>query len=43
MEKVKLFFSKVWAGIKWVWAKIVAAALFIKDFAVWVKNRGKAE
>jgi hypothetical protein len=44
---MKEFFVKAWDGIKWVWAKIVVFATFIKDFSVWLvqyfKRKGKSE
>lgn len=40
---MKDFLAKVWTGVKWIWTKIVAAVVFLKDFIVWVKNRRNPE
>jgi hypothetical protein len=37
---VKAFLAKAWTGLQWVWAVIVSIATWIRDFAVWCKNRG---
>lgn len=36
---MKAFFAKTWAALKWAWSKVVAVATFIRDFAVWCKER----
>jgi hypothetical protein len=36
---MKIFLTKIWSGVKWVWAKIKAGAAFIVDFAKWCKTR----
>ena len=40
---MKEFWEKVKVALKWIWAKIVATVVFIKDFIAWVKNRGNSE
>lgn len=40
---MKVFLVKVWTGVQWIWAVIVSIATWIRDFAVWIKERGKAE